>query len=188
MGKLTFVLGGARSGKSNYAEKLALEFDSPRIYLATALPSDKMMEYRIKRHQKQRLDQFQTIERYNNFNQLQCNPNFIKTKVILIDCLTLLVTNQMMDYHLNWNTINPERVNDIEKNIRESILNLLDIIKEKEIIIVSNEVGLGIVPSNMFANYFRDILGRINQLVASKADNVIFMIAGIPNYIKGDKK
>lgn len=187
MGNITFVLGGARSGKSNFAEKLAKELYGSTVYIATAIPFDQEMKYRIKKHRERRPASWITIEKYNNFKELKENKDFTETENIILDCLTVLVSNQMIQSELDWENISPEQVSLLEKAILSDIVDLFDLTKDKNLIIVSNEVGLGIVPENILAFYYRDILGRIHQLVAKKANNVFFLIAGIPLQIKGEK-
>ncbi len=187
MGTLTLIMGGAKSGKSNYAQKLVQKLNKQTVFIATALAFDDDMRDRIRKHKESRPKNWNTIEIYKNFKSLSNNALFNNSKVILLDCLTLFVTNQMLEAGVDWENTTPGDVESIENGIKLELESLLDLAIDKDVYIVSNEVGMGVVPDNKLANYFRDILGRINQLVASKANQVIFMIAGIPLKIKGEE-
>lgn len=184
MKKLRFITGGARSGKSTYAEKLTKSEKGKTVYIATAVPFDEGMQDRIKKHQEQRPSEWKTIEQYKNFFELINNPDFLEADNILFDCMTIMLMNQLMDRNINWETISMDEVNAIEAEITQDVIKLLEILKEKNTIIVSNEIGLGIVPADYFTRYFRDMLGRLNQLLAQKADEVYLTVSGIPLKIK----
>jgi adenosylcobinamide kinase/adenosylcobinamide-phosphate guanylyltransferase len=184
MGKLIFITGGARSGKSNYAEKLAKESEKRVTYLATAIAFDDGMKDRIKKHQQSRPQEWTTIERYSNFKEIADVPDFINSEIFLFDCLTVMITNLMMDSGIDFDTCDMDAVNRLEEEIKKEVEGLIDVFREKDLIMVSNEVGLGLVPFYKFGNYFRDISGRMNQLCAEKADEVYFCVSGIPTKIK----
>lgn len=171
-GKIIFVLGGARSGKSSYAIKLAETFGRKVAFIATCQPLDKEMQRRIVLHKKSRSARWQTFEEPQAISSL-LKKNRNKFEVILIDCLTLLVSNLLLK-------------NLKEDAIENEINMILSILKKSKAksIIVSNEVGLGIVPKNRLGRRFRDLAGRINQMVAEKADEVFFMVSGLPLTIK----
>lgn len=172
MGKIIFILGGARSGKSAYALQLAKKGKSRAAFIATCQELDKEMSERIKFHKKSRPANWQTFEEPYKVSDL-VNKVGVKFGVILIDCLTLLVSNLMLK-GAKKRSINREAYN---------ILSALNKIKAKAII-VSNEVGLGIVPNNKLGRNFRDIAGKINQIVAKESDEAYFMVSGIPWKIK----
>lgn len=184
MKKLRFITGGARSGKSTYAEKLIKSEEGKTTYIATAIPFDKGMKDRIKRHQEQRPSEWKTIEQYKNFSTLKNNPDFLEADNILFDCMTVMLTNQLMDKNIDWEAISMEEVNNIEAEITQDVKELLEILKDKNTVIVSNEIGSGIVPADYFTRYFRDMLGRLNQLLAREADEVYLTVSGIPLKIK----
>lgn len=170
MSKIIFIIGGARSGKSRHALKLA---NGKKIaFIATCQPLDKEMKKRIALHKKARPLNWQTFEEFHDIPALLKKIGN-KFDVILIDCLTLLITNLLLKKYNS---------GEIENEIKK-ILSVLKTIKAKSII-VSNELGLGIVPRNKLAREFRDIAGRVNQIAASGSDQVFFMIAGIPLKIK----
>ena len=172
MGKITFILGGARSGKSSYAAKLAGRKPKKVAFIATSTASDKEMKRRIAIHQKERPVSWKTFEEALNITPLIKNIGN-RFNIIIIDCLTLLVSNMM------FNGFSQTR---IEKEIGLMLETLAGI--RAESIIVSNEVGLGIIPKNKVARAFRDIAGRVNQIAAKKSNNLCFMVSGIPWRIK----
>lgn len=172
MSKITFLLGGARSGKSSYAIKLAREYGGKVAFIATCQPLDAEMKKRIRLHKKTRPSCWQTFEEPKDVAALLKKIG-AKFDTIIIDCLTLMISNLMMD---------GERETTIQKKLKD-MLGALDKMKTQAII-VSNEVCLGIVPDNKLGRTFRDIAGKINQIAASKADNVFFLVSGIPWKIK----
>ncbi|NCO24502.1 MAG: bifunctional adenosylcobinamide kinase/adenosylcobinamide-phosphate guanylyltransferase [Candidatus Infernicultor aquiphilus] len=179
-GKLIFITGGARSGKSNFAEKMALSLGKTVVYLATGQPLDKEMAYRIKKHKTKRPAEWETYEEPIEVSELVSSLGREK-EVILIDCLTLLVSNLLLREK---NKVgNPPW----EEKILLEIEKLTEISYQvpAQIIIVSNEVGMGLVPDNPLGRVYRDILGRANSIIAHKADEVFMMISGIPLKIKG---
>lgn len=178
MGKLTLILGGARSGKSTYAEKLALQFEGGVTYIATAQALDPEMQQRIAAHRRSRPTAWITRELPVGIGRaLLADPP--QSGVVLLDCLTLLVSNLLMQ------VCTPE--GDVDETagaalVEDEIERLLRAAVQipADFIVVSNEVGLGLVPPYPLGRVYRDLLGRANQRLASQADQVIFMIAGIP--------
>ena len=173
MKKTTFVIGGCRSGKSRQALELAEKISgSKRIFIATCMPFDDEMKQRIERHKRERDKSWKTVEAPVELSAA-INENSREGDVIIIDCLTLWINNLLMEIE------NPDVIN-------QCIHKLILAIKEAKcpIILISNEVGAGIVPENKLARKFRDIAGFTNQKVAECADSVIWMIAGIPVSIK----
>ncbi len=172
MGKITFIIGGSRSGKSGYAVKLA-DKGGKVAFIATGVGLDDEMRRRIHAHRKRRPSSWKTFEEPLNI-RAAVKKAASRFDVILIDCLTLLVSNQMM-------------ARRSEAAIKEEMSRLLASLKRAKAsaIIVSNEVGLGIVPANKLARAFRDIGGRVNQMAARRADEVYFLVSGLPVKIKG---
>lgn len=167
--RVTLILGGARSGKSQLAEQLAAEQSGPLIYIATAEAWDEEMRERIREHKRRRDARWRSIEApLGVAEELQAVP--VDTAAVLIDCLTLWLSNQM---HAG---------GDLGAET-DSLLAALNGAR-CPVIVVSNEVGLGIVPENRLARNFRDHQGRLNQQVAAIADHVIFMAAGLPLVLK----
>ncbi len=184
MGHLTFITGGARSGKSTFGEKLAMESVGNVVYIATAVAFDDGMKDRIKHHRERRPDEWTTIERYRDFKNLPDDPGFLEADTVLLDCLTVLITNQMMDTGIDFDTVPAEKVWDIEADIMKDIETALDLMRDKNVIVVANEVGLGLVPAYRMGSFFRDIAGRINQMMAGRADDFYFCVSGVPMKVK----
>lgn len=168
--KITLVLGGQRSGKSRYAEQL-IEAVGGGIYVATAQAFDNEMKNRIHIHQTRRGELWETHEEPLEIANYICN-DVDPTRPILIDCLTLWLTNQML-----------------AKNDTEGAVEALTVAFAKSprpIVLVSNEVGQGIIPDNALARQFVDCAGRMNQVVASSSNRVVFLTAGIPQILKDE--
>jgi adenosylcobinamide kinase/adenosylcobinamide-phosphate guanylyltransferase len=177
MGKVTFIMGGARSGKSTYAEKLALAHKGKVTYIATAEALDDEMAARIEKHKKTRPGEWETREiPYDLAAALRENP--IDADVVLLDCLTLLVSNLLLKHSPDDEGIDEEALNEAGMAEMEGLFSIIEDSKA-EWIIVSNEVGLGLVPPYPLGRAYRDLLGRLNQAVAARADEVYFMAAGI---------
>ncbi|RUT91479.1 bifunctional adenosylcobinamide kinase/adenosylcobinamide-phosphate guanylyltransferase [Mesorhizobium sp. USDA-HM6] len=167
-GRLTFIIGGARSGKSAHAEALATASPSPWVYIATAQAYDDEMRERIALHRSRRGEGWVTVDAPLDLTgAIEALPDH---QAVLIDCLTLWLTNHMLAEH------------DLEAECRR----LCDVLSRPRgpWLVVSNEVGLGIVPDNALARRFRDAAGRLNQQVAAVADSVLMMVAGLPLKVK----
>ncbi len=193
--KIILVTGGARSGKSTYAEKIAMNYGEPGelgkceqgniVYLATAVPVDGEMVQRIKDHQEDRPAGWVTLEESLKITHaLSRLPQ--GTKAVLIDCITFWVSNHLMD-KAGVEEPRGNKVKEIEVAIVEEARKLCGSLKELDCsaIIVSNEVGLGLVPEHVLSRIYRDALGRANQMLAEVSEEVIFMISGIPLKVKG---
>lgn len=178
MEKLTFVLGGARSGKSSYAQRLAADHGGSVAFIATAQALDDEMAARIMNHKACRSADWLTLELPNSIGS-QIRSRSISSDVILLDCLTLLVSNLIMQKTGENGSVGEEAA---ARLVDEEISELLDAIYEgtSKWIVVSNEVGMGLVPPYPMGRLYRDLLGTANQRIAANADRVIFMIAGIP--------
>ena len=182
MSKLIFILGGARSGKSSYAQELAHETGKSVTFIATAQALDDEMSARIKKHQQERPANWGTREISLDISEhLRADP--IQTDIVLLDCITLLLNNLFMPYVENDIVDEKRSMQAVQREVDD----LLDCIREgkQDWIVISNEVGLGVVPAYQMGRAYRDILGWANQKLAKEADNVIFMIAGIPMVVKG---
>jgi adenosylcobinamide kinase/adenosylcobinamide-phosphate guanylyltransferase len=177
--RITLILGGARSGKSSPAQRLAEATGKPVTFLATAQALDEEMRQRIQKHRIERPADWETLE-------IPCDiavhvPQ-IKSDVIILDCVTLLVSNLLMQFVKGDEVDAAPYLQAVQKEIEE----LITIIREKDQdwFIISNEVGLGLVPPYQMGRVYRDALGWANQRLAREADKVIFMVAGIPTTIK----
>jgi len=190
MANLTFILGGARSGKSRYAQEYAarLAVDAPVTYIATAQAGDDEMHDRIRRHKADRPTHWLTVEEplavAESIRRIAAEPRDGRP-VILLDCLTFFVVNHLLregdaatcDAE-TWDADGAERAVD---HLIAAIAYV-----DSEVVIVSNEVGMGLVPETPLGRAFRDCAGRANQAMAAAADTVLFMVAGIPMTVKGE--
>jgi adenosylcobinamide kinase/adenosylcobinamide-phosphate guanylyltransferase len=175
MGKLIFITGGARSGKSTFAVSLARTINKKKVFIATCLPGDGEMKKRVVLHRKSRPSSWRTVEPGDPL------PGILKKEaaqdsVLILDCLTLFVSSLLMKEYA------ASRIRqELDKTLRE--------IKKGRAtaIIVSNEVGCGLVPENKLGRDFRDIAGSCNQRAAASADEVFYLVSGIPLKIKGEK-
>jgi adenosylcobinamide kinase/adenosylcobinamide-phosphate guanylyltransferase len=185
MGKITFITGGARSGKSSFAESLLRGKDNV-LYIATALPFDSEMEERIKIHKKERNSHWKTIEAYRDLGRVIRDETPDRGH-ILLDCLTIMVSNLMVINNINWEKAGTETVSETEKMIEAEVRMLIEgaLNFKGESLVVSNEIGMGVVPPTPLGRHFRDMAGRANQYVASIADEVYLLVSGIPLKIKG---
>ena len=179
MSTLTLILGGARSGKSSHALKLAKESGKSVTFIATAQAFDDEMSARIQKHKAERPAHWQTLELPLN---IASSVSQIKSDAVILDCVTLLATNLMMQFVKDDLVDETPYLNAIQNETEE----LLAIIQNtnQNWFIVSNEVGLGLVPPYQMGRVYRDGLGWANQRIAKEADTVLFMVAGIPMTIK----
>ena len=176
--KITLILGGARSGKSSYAQSLAEASGEAVTFIATAQALDEEMTTRIQNHRAERPFGWETLEiPFEVASQVKVTSN-----VIILDCITLLISNLLMQF------VKDDRVEEapfmmaVQKEINE-LINLLRV-GEQNWLIVSNEVGLGLVPAYQMGRVYRDAIGWANQRLAREADKVVLMVAGIPTVIK----
>ena len=194
---IIFVTGGAKSGKSKFAEELILSLNDGKqenVYLATSLVFDEEMQEKVRLHKERRKNDWGTVETYKNFES-NLNKYFPETKNgiknnMLVDCLTNMITNIIFEEKdVDWDNFDKKSyvkiVEKLDKNVENIVNELLNITSQFEnTIIVSNELGLGLVPSYPLGRYFREIAGKMNQAVAERADEVYFVVSGIPMKIK----
>ena len=172
MEKFTFVFGGIRSGKSSYAVNMAKKLGRKVAFIATAGASDEEMKKRIKLHKSSRPKFWKTIEEKENIAEiLEHMKN--KYEVVIVDCLGILISNMML------NGLTDGKIIRYIKKLSQVIFK-----NDQNVILVSNDVGSSLVPENPMGRRFADLLGFSNQIMAKKADKVIFMQAGIPLKIK----
>jgi adenosylcobinamide kinase / adenosylcobinamide-phosphate guanylyltransferase len=191
MGRLTLILGGARSGKSTFAEQRAKELGGDSVlYVATSETKDEEMQQRVTKHRAGRPPGWRTLESSRNVAQA-IRQEQTSAKVILLDCMTFLVANHLMDAaapqadlfdELRADPFDPQ----IEAAVVAEVEALVAYVQESEIgmVVVSNEVGLGVVPPYELGRAYRDILGRANQILARHADEVLLLVAGLPMKVK----
>jgi adenosylcobinamide kinase / adenosylcobinamide-phosphate guanylyltransferase len=179
MGRLTLILGGARSGKSSYAQNLAEATGKSVTFIATAQALDEEMSTRIQKHRVERPISWETLEIPSD---IASHVLQIKSDVVILDCITLLLSNLLMRFAKDDLVDETPFMLAVQKEINELINTLR--VREREWIIISNEVGLGLVPPYQMGRVYRDALGWANQRLAREADKVIFMVAGIPMVVK----
>ncbi len=185
MGKITFITGGARSGKSTFAESL-LSDKTDVLYIATAIGFDEEMKERIAMHRARRNPDWETVEVYRDFKDSLADR--LRGKgFILFDCITIMISNLMiLDSGVDWDNADAETIDAIEQKIRNEVGSFISLARgfRGESFVVSNELGMGLVPSYPLGRHFRDIAGRVNLMLASEADAVFFLVSGIPLKIK----
>lgn len=173
MKETVFVIGGCRSGKSRHALETADRFvGKEQIFVATCIPYDDEMKHRVNKHRQERSRQWVTVEAPTRLPEAIIE-NSAHASVILVDCLTLWINNLLM-------------ASDDTEKVLKQIGMLIQAIETAScpVVLVSNEVGAGIVPENKLARQFRDLVGTANQAVAGHVDRVVWMVAGLPVTIK----
>lgn len=188
---MILITGGARSGKSVFAEQL-LQKENSVLYIATSIVFDKEMEERVKLHKERRKKEWDTLEAYRNVGEkiLDLNKGY---KGIMLDCVTIMISNLLMEAAPNFTDEEYNNLNyrEEEKKILCEMKRLVEAVKQMEskyntkVVFVTNEVGAGIVPENKLSREFRDIAGKVNQYLAKEAENVYLVVSGIPVKIKG---
>ncbi|MEW5952995.1 MAG: bifunctional adenosylcobinamide kinase/adenosylcobinamide-phosphate guanylyltransferase [Bacillota bacterium] len=186
MAEITLYIGGARSGKSALAEEAAAACGKRVVYVATAGVWDEEMARRVELHRSRRPPDWETIEETHNVAGL-LSSRLIGAAAVLVDCLTLWVTNLLLDRDLPWPGAGDR---DKESYLLGQAGALADAAATfpAPVFLVTNEVGAGIVPANGQARLFRDVAGVVNRLVAARADRVIWTVAGIPVEIKNRRQ
>ena len=175
---MIFVTGGARSGKSGLAERIAREKGGPVTYIATAEPGDGEMRERIARHREHRPDDWRTVEAPEDLPRAVAKA-LGGGGIVLIDCLTVYISNLLISQGI----ASSDRV---RQAVDRDVDKLVDVCQKGNgrVILVSNEVGMGIVPGNRLARIFRDAAGRANQKLAAAAEEVYLCVSGIPLKVK----
>ena len=180
MARIILVTGGARSGKSRFAESFYVDNDDV-VYIATCKPSDEEMRERVALHRQSRPASWKTLEGNSDLNRAVSTE-----KHYLLDCLGILCSNIMFELSKDEERITAERQQEIEAAVVKEIQELIRKIRKNQgtLVIVTNEVGLSIVPEHHVSRVYRDILGRVNQAVAALCDEVYLVVCGIPMKIK----
>ena len=190
---IIYVTGGAKSGKSKFAEDLLLSLNDGKqknVYLATSVVFDEEMQKKVELHKTRRKDNWITVESYKNFSQsleeVMNENKKNKKNNMLVDCLTNMISNIIFENEeIDWEKPEKNQLEKCDKNVEKEIQNLCEIFKNFEnVVIVSNEVGMGLVPAYPLGRYFREIAGKMNQFVAEKADEAYFVVSGISMKIK----
>jgi len=181
--KNILITGGARSGKSHFAQELALKSGKSVLFVATAVAGDEEMRRRIEEHQRRRPVAWSTLEVTTHIGS-QIEQKISGAQVVIVDCITLLISNIFSQYADQTG----EHIDAplIEREVTGEISELVDCINhvDASFIIVTNEVGMGLVPANQMGRLYRDLLGKANQLLAKRAGEVYLMVAGLPVKIK----
>lgn len=180
----TLVLGGARSGKSGLAERLARASGKDVVYVATSYAGDAEMAARIEHHRARRPAGWTTVEEATALAatlQTLCAPG----RIVLVDCLTLWLTNLMFSTQREFPEVGPIDLPPLFVDERAALLDWLDSDAAGDVVFVSNETGMGIVPYGAVSRAFVDEAGRLNQDVAARCDRVLFVAAGLPLVLKG---
>lgn len=190
---IIYVTGGAKSGKSKFAEDLLLSLNDGKqknVYLATSVVFDEEMQKKVELHKARRKDNWITVESYKNFSQsleeVMNENKKNKKNNMLVDCLTNMISNIIFENEeIDWEKPEKNQLEKCDENVEKEVQNLCEIFKNFEnVVIVSNEVGMGLVPAYPLGRYFREIAGKMNQFVAEKADEAYFVVSGIPMKIK----
>ncbi len=180
------ITGGARSGKSRYAQHLAEKSGGRVLFVATAVAGDEEMRRRIEQHRRERPSGWRTLEAATGIGR-EIPRALGDAELVIVDCITLLVSNVILKRVDEAGV--PTEAAATEREVSQEIRELLDCIEraDADFVIVTNEVGLGIVPANLISRLYRDLLGRANQMLAGAADEVVMMIAGLPMQVKPAK-
>lgn len=184
MGKLVFVTGGARSGKSRFAEQLVTEMRQPVVYLATMVPGDEELQERVAAHRRRRPSEWKTVE--EALDVAAAIRRIDPKSVILLDCLSLWVSNALLAAIPNTDAASPPnwvRAADLCAKQAQDVLEQQRA-RPGAMVVVSNEVGMGIVPIGALARVYRDALGLVNQLFAGNASAAYLIVSGLPFRLK----
>ncbi|SHK53464.1 adenosylcobinamide kinase /adenosylcobinamide-phosphate guanylyltransferase [Clostridium cavendishii DSM 21758] len=178
---MILVTGGARSGKSSFGESLLKDKDNV-LYIATSIPFDDEMKSRVKKHQEDRPSSWDTLEEYKDLGA-KISKRDKKYDGIILECITIMISNLMLE------NFDEEREIDyvtLEKDIMKEMKSLVEELKKvnSKVVLITNEVGAGIVPENRLAREFRDIAGRVNQYLARESEEVYLVVSGIGVKIK----
>ena len=175
---IILITGGTRSGKSGYGEQL-LKDEDKILYLATAMVTDEEMERRVEHHRKRRGERYITIEGHKNIPTSIKNSSYSHS---LFDCVGTTVTNLLFDACKDFEQMTQDKAEEIESDILQYFKEIIVAMRAKQgkQIIISNEVGMSLISEYRLGRIFTDILGRVNQYLASQSDEVILMVSGIP--------
>ena len=199
MSEILLFTGGARSGKSTMAETKVkeaaiaaaqrrgeLSSDGRVLYIATAAVCDEEMVERVKKHRAQRPASWATLEAFWNFDTIETRSDFQKADAVLLDCMGFMLNNIMYYSNIDWEHLPLSDMQRVEDRMIDELSALMGACRrcDKTLALVTNEVGMGLVPADRSSRYYRDILGRANRTAAEEADQVCFMVSGIPLWVK----
>ena len=185
MSKIVFVTGGAKSGKSAFAESLCIERNDKTGYIATSIPFDDEMKEKVRLHKERRPSNWKTYEIYEDVFKIIENVSK-ECDTVMLDCITLMVNNLMFKYDMNPQDLSNEELEMMDEYIFNQFEKLIEEIRKTEIyfVFVTNEIGMGVVPANKLSRIYANTVGKINQYVASNSDEAYLVISGIPVKIK----
>lgn len=186
MKNFLLITGGVTSGKSSFAEEKASKLGERITYIATSINLDEGMQHKAEKHRSNRPSEWITIEMYKDFKELDKNSDFIKSDLIILDCVTLMISNLLIESGIDFNQCNYQDIDNIENEIFDEIDILISQMDDydKKFIAVTNEIGMGIVTNNKSEVIFREISGRVNKYLAERSREVYMMVSGIPIKIK----
>lgn len=182
MSRITLVTGGSRSGKSSFGEKLLKDRDEV-LYIATAIIIDDEMMERVEIHKSRRNRRWKTHEGYRDLHNVVKES---ECKYILLECATTMITNLMFDNYRDFDNLSWAEIQILEEKITEEFTKIVSASREfdKELVIITNEVGFGLISEYRLGRIFTDIAGRINQLLARLSDEAYLVVSGIPLKLK----
>lgn len=185
MSKIITVTGGARSGKSSFGENLLKKSNGRKGYIATATPFDSGMKDRIKKHQASRPKEWQTFELPYEISS-HIYEIAQSCDIVILDCITVFSSNILFEKELDWEKISYKKISILENKIIQEIQQIIKNARQYnlKLVIITNEVGSGIVPGNRLSRVYRDIAGRVNQKLSELSDEVYVTISGIPLKLK----
>jgi adenosylcobinamide kinase/adenosylcobinamide-phosphate guanylyltransferase len=182
MSKIILVTGGTRSGKSSFGEEL-LKHKDKVLYIATSIITDEEMQERVNIHKSRRNKNWVTFEGYKDLKETirvtDCN-------FIMLECVTTMITNLLFDKYTDFDNISKSEISILEESIRQQFKELIDACREfdKEIVIITNEVGFGLISEYKLGRIFTDISGRVNQLLGRLSDEAYLVVSGLPLKLK----
>lgn len=186
MSKIILVTGGARSGKSTFAESLCKERNNSTAYIATSVAFDDEMKERVRKHKEIRPKEWKTYEIYKDIYTIikEIGQNY---DTVILDCVTLLVNNLMFVDGIDIDKATEQEINELEAYIKDQVGKLIEEVRKTDLyfVMVTNEIGLGVVPGYKLGRVYCDFVGRINQMLGKLSDEVYFTVCGIPTKIKG---
>jgi adenosylcobinamide kinase / adenosylcobinamide-phosphate guanylyltransferase len=182
LGKITLITGGTRSGKSSFGEELLREKDRV-LYIATAVITDGEMRERVAIHKSRRNQKWKTFEGYRDLHRAIEES---ECEYIMLECVTTMITNLIFDKYTDFDNISKQEIDLIEGDINEQFRQLASTCRElnKSIVIITNEVGFGLISEYKLGRIFTDISGRINQLLGKLCDEAYLVVSGLPLKLK----